>query len=104
MTTSEGLQYSKGIQTLLLEKETIVTKRFRRVYIFGNDIRIRDVSIVNIILRSCFVCISIYFDQDLLHMIDILFHPVTCLNLTFSVLLLLLPFMRSLHLHFWSKI
>ena len=52
--------------------------------IYIQHIRIRDVSIFSITLRACFVCISIYFDKELLQMMNILCHVITCLNLTLS--------------------
>ena len=64
-------------------------------------IGIRDVSIFSIISRACFPCISVYFDQKLLKMMDIFFHPVTCLDLTF--LCCWLPFLCSLPKHLGFK-
>ena len=46
-------------------------------------IRIWDVSIFSIILRACFACFLVYFNEKLLKMVDILFYAVSCLNLTF---------------------
>ena len=77
MTTSEGLQDIKAIQTLLWEKETVFTKRFQRVYIFGISESAMFLFLASFCIHSC-----MYFELFRSRFVANDGYPLSCSNMS----------------------